>query len=159
MVLLGCTSVGLLEGKRRRGRLQMIQDMVQGLEVLEREFALNKSHLPDMLLKAAGGRQYERVRQLFLRCAQAIEKGNDFTQEWSDCLQRLSLDLQEMELLLGLCGILGRYDEQGQAQSVARVRTELEQHLANARQEVREKCRLYVVLGSAAGGLLSIVLV
>lgn len=137
----------------------MTQDIIQGLELLEREFGLNKSSLSDMLLKAARGRRYERVSWVFLRCAQAVEKGNDFTREWNDGLRQLNLDVQVLELLQGLCGILGRYDERGQAQSVARVRTELEQQLANARQEVRDKCRVYAVLGSAVGGLLSVVLV
>lgn len=159
MVLLGCASVGLLEGRRKLVELRMLQDMIQGLEVLEREFALNKSPLPDMLEKAAAARRYERVRYVFSCCAQEAEKGIDFTEKWREALKGFNPDAQVLELLQGLCGILGRYDDRGQVQSVARVRKELERCLADAGREVRDKCRLYAVLGGCVGGVLSIMLV
>ena len=159
MVLLGCTLVGLLEGRRKLVELRMLQDMIQGLEVLEREFALNKSPLPDMLQKAAAARRYERVRYVFSCCAQEADKGENFTEEWQKAIKGFNPDAQVLELLQGLCGILGRYDDRGQAQSVARVREELERCLADAGREVRDKCRLYAVLGGCTGGVLSILLV
>ena len=159
MVLLGCLSIGVLEGNRKRHVLHVTQDLIHGLEIMERELAFNKCSLPDMLRKASVGRQDERVRTVFEQCAREIEKGNDFTEKWRDGLSQLNVGRQELELLDSLCMILGQYDGYGQELSVARVRKELQKRLEVSGQEVRSKCRLYIALGGAAGGLLSIVLV
>ena len=158
-LLLGCTAVGLLEGGRRRRALHLTEDILLGLEVLERELALNNRPLPDMLRRAASGREYTQVKHAFICCAQESEKGNDFTEIWKQELQRMSVGSGESELLQGLCGVLGRYDGQGQEKALSRVRDELDRRLVKVRQEVQDKCRVYTVLGGAVGGVLSIVLV
>lgn len=153
----GCTLWGFLAAEGVRRRVRLLEDIGQALEVLERELALNRTALPE-LLERMSHRTTQQGKQLFCLCRETLEKGNSFTYSWGAALAQSALKQEDRALLSCLSQVLGRYDAQGQERSLARLRGELERRVARGREEARALGRVYAILGVTAGGFLTLTL-
>jgi stage III sporulation protein AB len=124
------------------------------LERLAFELERFQTPLPQLFQTLAG--QLEGVcGPLCQKTAEALAVPMSFSQAWE---QGLSVcDRSERALLEQLGGVLGRYGSAEQLRAVERCRQSMEQALAEATRQRREKGRLYVGL-STVGGLLAAVL-
>ena len=157
LVVGGCCLCGFRAADELSNRVRLLEDLVQAVGVLERELALFRPALPELLTRMAQGRSGS-VTVFLERCRAESEKGRCFTDTWSEGVERLPLGKQEKRLLCGLGQVLGRYDDRGQAEAAGRIRGELERCAAAARQENRSRGRLYRTLGATAGGFLLLTL-
>lgn len=154
----GCTLWGMQAAAVARRRVRVLEDIGQGLEQMERELALNRTALPE-LLERVSHRATQQGRQLFVLCRTELEKGNCFAHSWSAALEQSGLINRDAELLDSVSQVMGRYDANGQVQSLSRLRKGLDGHIAHTRRQAQNMGKVYGVLGAAAGGFLSLMLI
>jgi stage III sporulation protein AB len=152
------TAAGLLLGlwgaERLAVRQRRCQQLCSMLERLAFELARFQTPLPQ-LFEALASQLEGFCGQLCQKTTEALAVPMSFSQAWEQALS--VCDRSERTLLEPLGGVLGRYGSAEQLQAVERCRHSLEQALAEAAQQRREKGRLYVTL-STVGGLLAAVL-
>ncbi len=157
LVLGGCWLWGVRAAGELSKRVNMLDELIGAVRVLERELALFRPAIPELLTRMAQGRS-GRTRVFLDNCIREIEAGNNFSQVWEEEVYQLPLTPQEKNLLCGLGRVLGRYDDLGQVQVAERIRVELEQCAAGARQNNLIRGKLYRTLGTTAGGFLLLTL-
>lgn len=154
----GCILGGLSAAAALRHRVGVLEDIGRGLELLERELALNRTSLPE-LLEQVSHRSTQQTKELFNNCRTELDKGNSFSHSWAAALDKSGLGEEEREVLACLAPVLGRYETQGQVQALSRLCRELEMLKARARERARALGRVYGVLGVTAGGFVCLMLV
>ena len=78
---------------------------------------------------------------------------------WGQALEGVPCPPQDRQLLLALGHILGRYDVQGQLDSLAALEQALEERLDQAEEERRRLGKVYGMLGVTGGLFLAILLI
>lgn len=153
----GCGIYGLWAATCARQRVRLLEDLGQALELLERELLLNRAALPELFARLER-RSTPQGSELFSSCKRMMEQGSGIAQAWETALKQSELRQEEVELLSCLSQVLGRYDAQGQAQALVRLRQELERRSVLCREEARTLSRLYPALGITAGGFVTLTL-
>ncbi len=154
----GCALWGVWAAGVLRRRVRVLEDIGRGLELMERELALSRSALPE-LLERVSHRATEQGKNLFIICRTELEKGNSFTCSWNAALEGSGLIGRDRELLACLSAIMGRYDASGQIQALSQLRGGLDEHTACMRQQAQDLGKVYGVLGATVGGFLSLMLI
>ena len=157
LVLGGCWLWGFRAADELSRRVRILDEFIGAIRVLERELALFRPALPELLMRMAQGR-HGAVLTLLNHCRMEMETGSCFTDTWVSEVNKLPLTQQEKGLLCGLGQVMGRYDDKGQVQVAQRVRIELEECTDRARQSNRIRGKLYRTLGATAGGFLLLTL-
>jgi len=158
LVWLGCILVSLRACRERRQVLRTMEELVSAVEVLEREMALGRRALPDLLEQLAS-RHSPLVGQLFLQCRNGLAREGSFHAAWERSLEGCGLDEQLRRTLEPLGWQLGRYDAPGQGKSLERLRMELERQLERRRMETAQQQRVIGAVGVTVGGFLSLTLI
>ena len=158
LVWSGCVLWGLRAAAVLHHRRKILDDISQGLELLERELTLSRAALPE-LLKRASHRTTKQGERLFVDCIIELEKGNSFTYSWDAALENSGLTQQDRELLDDLSALMGRYEADGQVQALSRLRGVLDRHTALISEQAKSIGKVYSVLGVTAGGFISLMLV
>lgn len=153
----GCTLWGMQAARSARQTVRVLEDMVQALELLERELSLNRTALPE-LLERLSHRNTRQGRDVFAVCRRRLEEGDSFSHAWECALKEGELNREEQSLLCTLSQVLGRYDAQGQTQALSHLQQEVERRCIRRREEVCALVRVYRMLGIAAGGFLTLTL-
>lgn len=154
----GCTLCGARACAALGRRVRTLEEIGQGLEVMEREIALNATALPE-LLEQMEQKESGTGGALFCRCRAELVKGNSFADSWTSALDSSCLSRRDKQLLSGLSGLLGRYDAAGQVQALSRLHADWDEHIAVMRRQAGNLGRVYGVLGMTAGGFVSLLLV
>ena len=154
----GCTLCGAQACVSLGRRIAVLEEIGQSLEIMERELALNATALPE-LLELLGRNEKDTGKRLFYLCRAELDKGNSFAESWVSALDSSRLPQREKQLLSGLSRLLGRYDAAGQVRGLSRLRADWDDHVALMRRQAGSLRRVYGVLGVAAGGFVSLLLV
>ena len=154
----GCVLCGARSCTALGRRVRMLEEIGQGLDVIERELALNATATPELLeqlTEAEAGSD----GGLFTLCRSELEKGHSFSTSWTTALENSGLTRRDRQLLSGLARVLGRYDAKGQVQALSRLHADWDEHIAFARRQAGSLRTVYGVLGVTAGGFVSLLLV
>jgi len=154
----GCALCGVRACIVLGRRVRVLEVIGQGLEVMERELALNATALPE-LLEQLEKKETGSSTRLFTLCRTELDKGNSFSDSWAAALDNSGLSLRDRQLLSGLSRLLGRYDAVGQVQALSRLHADWDEHIALMRRQAGSLRTVYGVLGITAGGFLSLLLV
>lgn len=162
LLAAGTALLGLCAVRRLDGRVQDLEQLTAGLEVMLRELDYRLAPLPELLERAAaetGG----RVSRFFGLCAQGAShlNGRTFQAVWCQAAEagQLRLEQGDMALLEQLGGVLGRYDGESQRQALAAASVRLEERHGQAVERRGRQGRVYGVLGLTAGAFLMILLI
>lgn len=160
LVAAGCAWIGFRAAAALREQERALQDMDNGLALLEQELELDGPPLPqlmDRLLPRCRG----AARELFQGCQQALERLEEesLSQSWRRLVeQRRELGPEGRQCLLSLGDTLGRCGCQEQRQAVAGVRCRLARLNARTEEERRRREKIYQLLGVSGGAFLVILL-
>jgi len=154
----GCVLWGMRAAAVLHHRGKVLDDIGRGLELLERELALSRDAMPE-LLKRVSHRTTHQGNCLFYNCMAELEKGNSFTYSWNAALDKSDLTRQDRDLLAGLSHVMGRFETDGQVQALSRLRVVLDRHTALIRRQAQSMGKVYSVLGVTVGGFVSLMLV
>ena len=159
LIISGTTFCGAAAARRLSRRTRTLAALASALEMLSSEIEFRLSPLPVIMGRLA--RRYEALAPLFEPCARDITNESCFEANWSAALSTSELPLtgDERAMLLELGGVLGRYDADGQRNSLLQAKRRLSELLTAAREEQAAKTRLFGFMGVAAGLLLVILAV
>lgn len=161
LLVCGCTGCGLLAARRLKWRVELLWEFEAALELIERELSYADTDMPEILERLSGTRG--AVGAFFSRCSARLAQRDRRVMEqiWREELESggFPLSTEELELLLKVGSVLGRYDSAGQCQVLARVRSELGMLRTRAESDRDRLGRVYRAVGAAAGAGLAILLI
>ena len=153
--------LGFSAAMRLRRRVRVLRQLAGALEQMDREVAFRLTPMPELMERLAA--EYPPpVGELFANCRRGMEQLGErsLSEIWRTALADTDLDLERRAaaVLDELGEVLGRYEETGLRTALARAEAELTREGELAREEVRQRGRMYQVLGLACGGLVVILL-
>ena len=154
LLVAGGALLGLGAIRKLEGRVTALRSLTEALELLERELTFN---LPPMkeLLEGTARRVREPAAGFLSACAQGLDAlgrqplADLWTQAAEKCLT--ALNPRELEAVLSVGAVLGRYDAEGQRKAIVSCRAELAGAVAAAVEDRKKQGRVYGALGVTAG--------
>lgn len=160
LVAAGGAALGFQAAAGLRGRARALEEMSEGLALLERELELNAPPLSRLLAQGAA-RGQGPARVLFQGCLRGLDEldREDFSALWRRLTARLTgLGGEGQAVLVPLGDTLGRYEAGRQREALSAVRRRLEELAARAEEDSRRQGRVYQALGLSGGAFLVILL-
>ena len=162
LLLLSGGLLGLGAAGQLGEHVRCLQALDGALERMERELAFRLTPMPELLSRLARSTP-DPAGALFAQCLAGFDRLEEegLAGLWRQAVQaaKLPLEREELDLLIGLGEVLGRYDGAGQQEAVAAVRLELLPYLRRAEEERTRLGRVYGTLGLTAGAFLVLLLV
>ena len=153
--------MGLGAIRKLEGRVTALRALVEALELMERELEFRLTPMQE-LLEGTARRVGEPAAGFLGACARGLDELGErsLAELWArEAGERLTpLKPRDLEVVLSVGGVLGRYDAEGQRRAIAACREELTGFLAAAAEERRKQGRVYGALGVTAGAFLVILL-
>ena len=163
MTVAGCIGLGVWYRRQFIGRLYHVRILISILDMMMSQVRYSKSTLSECCLYLA-----ERLEEPYCSTFQGIWEnfeanteeafGELFEQGMKVCLEQVPLEKEERMLFLELAGNCGYEDAGMQLRSMEQYRDRLEELSQKLSEEVAEKGRMAVSLGSLGGLLLLIIL-
>ena len=161
LLLMGTIGLGLAAVRRLERRVTALRSLSHALEQLEWELDF---HLPPMkeLILETSRRSSPPASDFFRACAEGMDglEGQPLSGLWRQAaLTELpALKKSDLETLLSVGEVLGRYDGESQRLTISAARERLGGFLTEAAEERRRQGRVYGALGAAAGAFRVILL-
>ena len=153
---------GLGAIRKLEGRVTALRALIEALELIERELEFRLTPMKE-LLEGTARRVEEPAAGFLAACAKGLDELGErsLAELWArEAGERLTaLKPRDLEAVLSVGAVLGRYDAEGQRGAIASCREELAGFLAAAAEERRKQGRVYGALGLTAGAFLVILLV
>lgn len=162
LILSGSLGIGVSAIRRLDGRVTALRALTAALDILEHELEICLPSMPQWLSSTAN-RSAEPASSFFRVCVEELnlQQGMPLSEIWRTAAKReLSvLKSQDIETMMSVGLVLGRYDAESQKSSISAARTQMAA-LMEAAVEERNKCgKVYGTLGAAVGIFLVIVLI
>lgn len=162
LLLTGSIGLGLSAVRRLEHRVTTLRALSDALQVMECEMDFRIPTMKELFLETAQ-RSKEPASRFLIACAQ--EMGEKQERSLFELWKQSALDVMpelaacDLDALLALGGILGRYDAEGQRSAIAATRARLLDCLADATEERRRKGKIYGALSVTAGMFAVILLI
>ena len=160
LVAAGAAWLGFRAAAALSLRAGALEEMAQGLALLEQELELDGPPLPQLMDRLAEETRGP-ARALFRDCRQALDRLElePFSQAWEGLVRaRGELGREGQAALLPLGETLGRCGCEEQRRAAARVRTRRTELARRTEEERRRQGKVYQVLGLSGGAFLFILL-
>lgn len=160
MVATGAAWMGFRASANLKSRTRALEEMAQGLALLEQELELDAPALPQLMERLIP-RSCGPAKTMFQDCRQALERlgEEDFSLAWRRLTgKREELGQAGQQALLPLGDVLGRCACADQRQGVEAVRHHLEALVVRTEEECRSQGKVYQALGLSGGVFLVILL-
>ena len=160
LVAAGCAWGGFRAADGLKSRVRALEEMGQGLALLEQELELDSPPLPQLMERLIP-RCRGPARELFQGCRAALGRLEEepFSAAWRERVMELDQLGQEGQACLQPLGdTLGRCSGEEQRQAVSLLRRRLEELTARAEEDRRRMGRVYQTLGLSGGAFLVILL-
>ena len=159
LVAAGGTALGLCAAERLKSRERALDEICQGLQLLEQELLLDCPPLEELFERLTGCTE-GTSRTLFERCAVELrQRRKSVPQLWQEAVWNCTeLGPEGCAGLAGLGNFLGRSDCEHQQEAVEQVRLRMDELRRRAGQNRREKEKLFQILGVSGGTFLAVLL-
>ncbi len=162
LVIAGCVGVADNICRENKKRLELLKQIRSLYENMKYYIAYQKSTIPEVLRKMAG-REDNFFSPVFYDIHQRLRDGNEnFAESWNNCMKEALahsvLKKQERRLVLDFPSCLGYMEENAQANALDELLWEVIRKIEELDREQKNQNKLVMSLGTAAGVLLSILL-
>lgn len=161
LLLCGCIWIGMMNVKQMDKRLKILRSLLNALEVMEREMSFSMPLLEDLLICVSRLSEGE-VRRFLSFCSNELknESGNLFCEIWNRAAyEHLAiLKREDLDHVLALGNVLGRYDSDGQRQAICHAHAAIKQILLRAETERTSQGKVYKAISATVGVFLVILL-
>lgn len=163
LLMLGACGFALSICRERSRRLQLLKEMREMFRLLQNEICYTALPMPE-ILKLAGGKVNAPFGRALLLTGERLrlENGEEFRTVWEEemkkMLEETSLTAQQRQLLIDFPECMGMNESTGQAKAVDRYIEELDLMIFEQRKEEKDKNRVIMSLGIAAGLFMVIIL-
>ena len=164
LVIASSGGIGLYFSIILKERISDLKELNKIIVILRGEIRYASTPLPE----AVGGLAYRtngEYRRFLLAVAGELDKleGKSFSEIWNSCVEKelvdTSLNKKDRLLLTRLGENLGYLDKEMQLNTIDLYITQIQGELDDAVDTVKEKVRLYNMLGVMAGIFITIVLI
>ena len=163
LLMLGtCGFAGSICRERNR-RLQLLKEMREMFRLLQNEICYTSLPLPE-ILKLVGEKVNEPIGKALLLISErmTLEKGEEFRIIWEEEMNQMvketSLTIQQKQLLISFPECIGMNESEGEANAINRFIEELDLMILKQREEEKNKNKVIMSLGIAAGLFMVIIL-
>lgn len=156
----GGALLGLQAAAELRQKVRVLDQLEEGLALLERELELNLPTLPRLLARGAAHSE-GAARELFQGCVRGLDRldREDFSSLWRRLVgERNELGPEGQAILCPLGDTLGRYEARRQLEALSAARRRLRELSARLDADSRRKGKVYQALGLSGGAFLVILL-
>ncbi len=161
LLAAGAVLMGSCAVRHMKLRVQELQNLIHGLNIVCRELGYRMAPLPELLGQASSQTE-GRVSEFFRLCAQGAAhlNGRSFPSVWKQAAEagQLRLEPSDLDLLERLGGILGRYDGESQQQALRQAIEQLEVQTQAAEKQSLHLGKIYRVLSLSAGAFVLILM-
>ena len=160
LVAAGASWLGFRAAAALNHRARALEEMAQGLALLEQELELDGPPLPQLMERLAEGSRGP-ARALFRDCRRALDEleRESLSDAWEELVgARGELGREGQGALLPLGETPGRCGCEEQRRAAARVRLRLEELVHRTEEDRRRQGKVYQVLGLSGGAFLIILL-
>lgn len=158
----GGAALGFGAVRRLERRVQVLNQMSLGLNMIRRELDWRMSPLPDLLSLASRETKGE-VSDFFRLCSIGVRNlnGRPFRQIWQQGLEaaQLRMESEDFAVVEQLGSVLGRYDSGNQRQALEEAIARLDEQRKEAADQRNRLGKVYGMLGLTAGVFLVILLI
>lgn len=164
LVILSSTGIGLYFSNVTKGRLCDLKDLKKNMFILRGDIHYGNTPLPEAI-EALAARNNDNFKQFFAGIAKELRKldGLTFTAIWDKgihkYLKESYLSPTDRSQLSKLGETLGYLDKEMQIRTIDLYIEQLETELDEAIGSVKEKTRLYNMLGVLFGIFITIVMI
>lgn len=161
LLLAGGVGLGVTGVRRLESRVAALRSLTEMLELMERELDFRLPPMKELIGETAR-RSAEPAAGFLRACAQGMDglEGQPLSGLWQRAARAELPGLKpcDLEALLSVGAVLGRYDAESQRGALSAARERLAGFWGDAVEERRRQGRVYGVLGAAAGAFLVILL-
>lgn len=163
MVLLSCTGMGFFISEKQKTRIAQLKELRRHMNILYGEIQYGASELPEALGSVAS-RTDGDISPFFEWTSQEAEKleGSCFSSIWKNAIEQKLKDTclkkEDKQLLERLGDNLGFLDQKTQLSNMELYIHNLEECIEEGTKEMKEKVRLYHLLGILGGIFITIVM-
>lgn len=163
LLLLGAAGFSFSICAEQKKKLILLKSIKEMYRLLQSEICYTALPLPE-IFKAVGEKMETPLREALFSVSQsmALENGEDFLQVWEqkmkECLNGTSLAKQQKALLLKLPECMGMNNSTGQAEVLEKYIGELDRLIVQMEEEEKNKNKVIMSLGIAAGLFVVIIL-
>ena len=149
--------------REQKIRLMMLKEMRSIFFLVQKQIHYGGFPI-DLILQEVSGKVKTPFSEALKRVSEqmCLEDGEEFcriwTREMETVLFRIPITKEQKELMLGFPRLLNAIDREGQAQILCDYIDELDKWIVQTEKEEKDKNKLIMSLGTAAGILLSILL-
>lgn len=164
LVILSTGGMGVYFSLILKERINDLKELNKIILILRGEIRYASNPLPEAVSNLASRSEGE-FRRFLLAVADKLDKleGRTFNEIWRECVEKelvdTSLNKKDKMLLTRLGENLGYLDKEMQLNTIDLYITQVQGELDDAVDSVKEKVRLYNMLGVMAGIFITIVLI
>lgn len=162
LVVAGGALYGLGMARVLQARVREIGDLITALDALEHEIAGLYTPLPEAFSRAARSSR-GAVRRLFVTLGKRLAGAASVPDAWRAAVDgwspTASLGPEELDILAGLGGVIGRTGAPEQARALRYAAQRLQRVRERLERDLDKQLRLRLYLGVAGGITLAILLV
>ncbi len=161
LVIGGGAWAGLGAAGELDRRARALDAWADALELMESELSFRLSAMPELTRRLSVSAR-EPARASFLALQKGLERRGEtsFEELWRQALTAHPGPLrgEELDVLLALGAVLGRYGWADQCRSLESACRSLRERSVQVREELRQKGKAYAALGVSLGAFLTILL-
>lgn len=163
MVLLSCTGMGFFISEKYKMRIAQLKELRRHMNILYGEIQYGASELPEAL-KSVASRNHGDITAFFEWASTEASKleGSRFSSIWKHAIEEKLKDTclkkEDKQLLQRLGDNLGFLDQKTQLSTMELYIHSLEDNIEEGTKEMKEKVRLYHMLGVLGGIFITIVM-
>lgn len=161
LILCGSFGAGISSIRRLAGRVTALRALTFALDVLEHELEFCRPSMPEWLQSTAG-RSPEPAASFLRTCIEKlnVQDGVTLSEAWRAAAeQELSvLKPCDMETIMSIGQVLGRYDAESQRSTISAARLRLAGQMEAALDERSRFGKVYGALSAAVGLFVIIIL-
>ena len=164
LVILSCTSLGLYFSSLVQGRVSDLKAMKKNITILRGDIKYGNTTLPEAI-GALARRNTDNFKEFFAGIEEELmnASGLSFIQIWdkgiNTSLKNSYMNHNDREQLNRLGETLGYLDKEMQLKTIDFYMEQLDHELVDAVNTMKEKTRLYNMLGILSGLFLTVVLI
>lgn len=160
MIVSASTLMGISVQRKLCDRVRILQELISFLQELKAEIVFRAAPIMDILTKFAGKERYFTANYFKRVCGNLEVFGLQSAAEYAlDELKKLPLTEGDLQEIYRIFNAIGRYDVLTQAEALTRSLAMMEYQLADAKEQLEQKGKIYRAVGFSCGLAFALIMI
>lgn len=154
-IFTACSGFGFYLAELYRKDAKCMRHLLYSLDYMSSELQYHMTPLPQLMRQAASQCQHKQLRQIFLQLSRQLD--DKYCSDFVSCAETVirqckqPLPKRSQSVLEELCRTMGRFDLEGQINSIMSAKTSCLNEYDNLQADISTRLRSYRTLGICAG--------